>query len=72
MKAWIRCHYGSTNNRYQTANVTLDVVTARDADTHITDAAARVRHSIATRRHEVVRGYATAIRIRTTATNPRT
>ena len=44
----------------------------RDTDSNVTDTAVLARHSMVTRRHEVVRGYATAIRIRTTATKSRT
>ena len=39
---------------------------------NVTDTASRVRHSTATRRHEVVRGHAIAIRIRTIAIESRT
>ena len=48
------------------------IVTVRDADENVTDTAARVRHIMATGQRKVRRGHATAIRLRTTATNPRT
>ena len=50
-----RRRYQITNNRYQITNVTLGVSCQRDADTHVTDTAARVRQGAATRRHEVRR-----------------
>ena len=40
----MRRHYQNMNNRYQSANVTLSVVTARDADRNVADTLARMRH----------------------------
>ena len=42
-RTWTRSRYQITNNCYQSANVTLGLSCQRDADTHITDMAARVR-----------------------------
>ena len=52
----MRRHYQNMNNRYQSANVTLSVVTARDADRNVADAAARVRRGVASHRHKGKRG----------------
>ena len=46
-KVWSR--YQNTNNRYQSANVTTGLSCQRDADTHVTDTAARVRWGVASR-----------------------
>ena len=48
--------YQNTNNRYQSANVTLGLLRQRDADRNATDTAARVRRGVASHRHEVMRG----------------
>ena len=52
----MRRHYQNMNNRYQSANVTLSVVTARDADRNVADAAARARRGVASHRHKGKRG----------------
>ena len=67
-----RRRYQNVKNRYQSANVTAGLSRQRDADSNVTDTAAQVRREWRRADTRSCDGRGVAIRLRTTATNPRT
>ena len=51
--------YQNTNNRYQSANVTVGLSCQRDADMSVTDTATQVCYTIARRQRTVKSGHDT-------------